>query len=65
MKEVEVITTGHWIFAAIFAVAFVIFLIWSYRKDAARHAKYEMSSYGIIMLFAVLLLIIYIFKRLI
>ena len=33
----ENITTGHWIFAGIFMLAFVGYLIWSYRKDLKLH----------------------------
>ena len=33
----ENITTGHWIFAGIFAIAFLIYLFISYRKDLRLH----------------------------
>jgi len=36
------ITPGHWIFAGIFAVAFIGILIWSFRKDS----KINSTNYG-------------------
>lgn len=65
MEDIQVITTGHWIFAGIFAVVFAGFLIWSYRKDAQKHKSYGMSSFGLILIFIVALITIFIFKRLI
>lgn len=36
MMDKEPIGTGHWIFAGIFAIAFVIAMVYAYRKDLTR-----------------------------
>ncbi|KAB2814397.1 hypothetical protein F8C67_01295 [Phaeocystidibacter luteus] len=59
----ENITTGHWIFAAIFAVAFVFFLIWSYRKDSKTHDKFGIGGSRVLLGILMVLILIFIFKR--
>ncbi|GCD80422.1 hypothetical protein DES35_103177 [Schleiferia thermophila] len=58
------ITTGHWIFAAVFMVLFVIYLAWSYQKDAPVHKTFFPSG-SIYFLLGILTLIflIFIFAR--
>ena len=60
----ENITSGHWIFAIIFAVVFVSYLIYSYRKDLKLH-KIHYRSGGIqVLLFVVItLFVLFVFKR--
>jgi len=60
----ENITTGHWIFAGIFTVSFLIYLFWSYRKDSEVHSIHYGKSIRLLLLIVVLLFVIYIFKRL-
>ncbi len=60
----ENITTGHWIFAGVFLTAFIIYLIWSYRKDLQLHKiQYKGSSYVLIGL-VVILFAFYFMKQL-
>ena len=40
-------TTGQWIFAALFFVAFVIAAFYAYGKDKALHSKVYKGSYKI------------------
>lgn len=60
----ENITTGHWIFAGIFAVAFIGYLIWSYRKDIKLHRTYYQGASLFLFGLVILLFVIFIFKRL-
>ena len=46
---------GQLIFAALFAIAFVILMFWSYRKDLKIHKKYYKNTY--IVIIAVFLII--------
>ncbi len=59
----EVIGTGHWIFAAFFAVSFIGFLVWSYRSDRSTHETHYRGAYRYLLGIFVLLMVIYIFKR--
>lgn len=47
---------GQLIFAAIFVIAFVILMIWSYKKDFKIHKKYYKNSF--LVLISVILIII-------
>jgi hypothetical membrane protein len=53
---------GHWVFAAIFAVGFIGFLIWAYRKDLERHKKYYKGSLTFILGVIVMLFVIWVFR---
>ncbi|MCT4663603.1 MAG: hypothetical protein N4A45_00040 [Flavobacteriales bacterium] len=53
---------GHWVFAAIFAVSFIGFLIWAYRKDLKRHKKYYSGSSVFILSIVVLMFLIWVFR---
>ncbi|MCC5918963.1 MAG: hypothetical protein JJU02_16725 [Cryomorphaceae bacterium] len=64
MIDKDIIGTGHWIFAGITIAAFIVFLFWSYKKDAPVH---KVSYKGISMFLLVILIIffvLFIFKRL-
>ncbi|HOD10187.1 MAG TPA: hypothetical protein PLH25_05470 [Flavobacterium sp.] len=60
-------TTGQWIFAALFLVAFIIVMYFAYGKDKALHQKFYKGSYkiliGFLLFVAVLFLIKFFFKR--
>ena len=58
------ITPGHWIFAALFTVVFLVGLVWSYRKDGEVHRLHFGGSFRILLGIVVLLFVIFIFKRL-
>ncbi len=54
-------TKGQWIFAGIFVIAFVIVMIFSYRKDKKLHKKQYKGSIWILvgfLVFAGLLLLV-------
>jgi hypothetical protein len=46
-------TTGRLIFVIFFVIAFVIFLVMSYRKDKKIHQKYYKGSFWILIGFIV------------
>lgn len=59
----ENITTGHWIFAGIFLIAFIVYLVWSYRKDLQLHRiQYGGSSYVLVAI-VVILFVFYVLKQ--
>ena len=55
-------TTGQWIFAALFFVAFVIASYFAYGKDKALHQKVYNGSYKILIGFIVFIMILFIIK---
>jgi hypothetical protein len=59
----ENITQSHWIFAGVFTVCFLAYMIWSYRKDSEVHRLHYGGSIKILLSILVLLMVIYIFKR--
>lgn len=62
-REDALITSGHWIFAGIFALAFVIFLIWSYRKDLKRYELFGLGGSRVLISIVVILLLVFIFRN--
>ena len=60
----ENITTGHWIFAGIFAVAFLSYLLYSYRKDLPMHKiHYRSGGIQVLLLIVITLFVLFVFKR--
>lgn len=60
----ENITTGHWIFAGIFAVAFLSYLTYSYRKDLKIHkVHYSGGGIQVLLLIVITLFVLFVFKR--
>lgn len=55
-------STGQWAFAAVFFVAFVIAIIYSYRKDINLHKKYYKGSLYILAGFIVFILLLFVIK---
>ena len=51
-------TTGQWIFAAIFAVIFIIVMLFSYRKDKNLHKKYYKGSLWILIGFIIFIILL-------
>ena len=50
-------TTGRIIFASIFGLAFIVYLIWAYRKDAMLSKNYyKGAGYILLILIAIWLL---------
>ncbi|APU69049.1 MAG: hypothetical protein VX712_02825 [Bacteroidota bacterium] len=55
-------STGQLIFAGFFVVAFVIVMIFSYRKDKRLHKKYYKGSFYILIGFLVFILLLFLIK---
>ncbi|CAN5151971.1 hypothetical protein BH23BAC2_BH23BAC2_00840 [soil metagenome] len=55
-------TTGQLIFAVLFLIAFIITIIYSYRKDIALHKKYYSGSIYVLIGFIVFILLLFAFK---
>ncbi len=55
-------TTGQWIFAAIFFVAFVAIIIFSYRKDLKLHKKHYKGTIYILIGFILFVLLLFAVK---
>lgn len=51
-------TKGQWIFALLFVVAFVIALVFTYRKDLKLHKKYYRGSIWVLIAFIAFILMI-------
>ncbi len=56
-------STGQLIFAAIFFLAFVVVLIYSYRKDIALHRKYYKGSLYVLAGFIVFIILLFVIKE--
>jgi cytochrome bd-type quinol oxidase subunit 1 len=55
-------TTGQWIFAALFFVAFVIAAYFAYGKDKVLHQKVYKGSYKILIAFLLFITILFVIK---
>lgn len=55
-------STGQWIFAGCFVVAFIILMIFSYRKDIKLHRKYYKGSLYILIGFILFVLLLFVLK---
>ena len=53
---------GQWIFAGCFFVAFVIAIIFAYRKDIKIHKKFYKGNYKILIAFLVFIGILFMIK---
>lgn len=51
-------STGQWIFAAIFAIGFILIMLYSYRRDKKLHKKYYKGSLWILIGFIVFILLL-------
>ena len=57
-------TPGRIVFASLFAVAFIGYLIWAYRKDARLSSKYYKGAGYILIILIVIWLAFYTFVKL-
>ena len=57
-------TTGRIIFASLFAIAFIAYLIWAYRKDAQLSKKYYKGAGYILLILIGIWLAFYTFVKL-
>ncbi|HPW98265.1 MAG TPA: hypothetical protein PK218_06885 [Flavobacterium sp.] len=55
-------TTGQWVFAALFFVAFVIAAYFAYGKDKALHQKQFKGSYKILIGFLLFVVMLFVIK---
>jgi uncharacterized membrane protein YccC len=55
-------STGQLVFAALFFIAFVAIMIFSYRKDAQLHQKFYKGSYKILIGFFLFIVLLFIIK---
>ncbi|MCX2764546.1 hypothetical protein OQJ66_17270 [Aquimarina muelleri] len=53
---------GQLVFAGIFVVAFIILMIFSYRKDIQLHRKYYKGSIFILVGFIIFILLLFVLK---
>ena len=53
---------GQWIFAACFFVAFVIAMVYAYRKDIVLHRKFYKGNYKILVGFVVFIGLLFVIK---
>ena len=57
-------STDQWIFAAIFLIAFIVILVFSYRKDLRQNRTYFKNAIWILVGFIVFILLILVLKLL-
>lgn len=58
----QMFTTGQWVFAALFFIAFVIAAYFAYGKDKALHNKVYKGSYKVLIGFIVFILMLFVIK---
>jgi len=61
-KLENMFTTGQWVFAGFFVVAFVIAMIYAYGKDKALHNKFYKGNYKILLGFFAFILLLFLIK---
>jgi threonine/homoserine/homoserine lactone efflux protein len=61
-KLENMFTTGQWVFAGFFVVAFVIAMIYAYGKDKALHNKFYKGNYKILLGFFGFILLLFLIK---
>ncbi|MFC6859248.1 hypothetical protein [Zunongwangia atlantica] len=55
-------STGQWVFAGLFLVAFIIVMIFMYRKDLNLHRKYYKNSIYVLVGFIAFILLLFVIK---
>ncbi len=55
-------STGQLIFAGLFLIAFIIIMIFSYRKDTRLHKKYYKGSIYVLIGFIIFILLLFLIK---
>ena len=53
------ITAGHWIYAVIATGLYIIYIIWSYKKEASIHKKFNFKAFPILLYSNIIILFIY------
>ncbi|WP_445454574.1 hypothetical protein [Flavobacterium sp. 25HG05S-40] len=55
-------TTGQWVFAALFFIAFVIAAYFAYAKDKVLHQRVYKGSYKILIGFLIFVVLLFVIK---
>lgn len=55
-------STGQLIFAVLFFIAFVVIMIFSYRKDTSIHQYFYRGSYKVLIGFLLFIILLFILK---
>jgi len=55
-------STGQLYFALFFLISFVMIMLWSYQKDIRKNRQYFKGSYKILLVFALLLITLFVIK---
>ena len=55
-------TTGQWVFAALFFIAFVIAAYFAYGKDKVLHQRVYKGSYKILIGFLIFVVLLFVIK---
>jgi cytochrome c biogenesis factor len=58
----ENITQGHWIFAGIFALLFVVGIAWAYKSDAKTHKVHYKGFYLFFAAIIICVFLLFVFK---
>lgn len=62
--EKGAIGTGHWIFAGVFLLAFIVFMFFAYRKDLKRLKPYYRNVWTVVVLILIIFLLIFLLGKL-
>ena len=57
-------STGQWVFAGFFLIAFIIAAVYAYKGDKVLHAKFYKGSYKVLIVFLLFILMLFIIKLL-
>ena len=57
-------STGQWVFAGFFLIAFIIAAVYAYKGDKVLHAKFYKGSYKVLIVFLFFILMLFIIKLL-
>jgi len=55
-------STGQWTFAALFFVAFVVIITFSYRKDVKIHQLFYKGNYKVLIAFLLFIAMLFVIK---
>lgn len=58
----ENITEGHWIFAGLFALVFILGMIWAYKSDSKPHKIHYKGIYLLLAGLVICIFLLFIFK---
>jgi len=53
------ITAGHWTYAVIATGLYIVYIIWSYKKEAYTHKKFNFKAFPILIYSIIIIIFIY------